>query len=196
MRYTCIEFETNGFPVKTGKYTDWTLPFSSCPIQVSVDLVNEEGEVSHAYDTVIVGATSLAYWVKQNVPVRLDDIARGRAFEDVVGDLAQILQPGDTIVAHNASFDLELVLARTARRLGIDAPELHKLLQPPRFCTLRCAYTKGGVFGARGTQLKNPCAHFEVQLQNAHDATADSAALAQCVAEALRRGVMVQSTAH
>ena len=164
MRYVCIDFETNGFPNKNGKYKDWTLPFSSFPIQVSVDIVDEDGEVSHAYDTVIAGATSLAYWVKQNVPVGLEDISHGRAFADVVGDLAQILQLGDTIVAHNASFDLDLVLARTARRLGIDSPDLRKLLQAPRFCTLRCAYTKG-VFGARGTQLKNLCAHFEIPLE-------------------------------
>ena len=119
MRYICIDFETNGFPQTNGKYKDWTLPCSSFPIQVSVDVVDEEGEISHAYDTVIAGATSLAYWVKQNVPVGLDDIARGRAFEDVVGDLAQIVQPGDTIVAHNASFDLDLVLGKAARRLKI-----------------------------------------------------------------------------
>ena len=114
-----------------------------------MDIVDEDGEVSHAYATVIAGATSLAYWVKQNVPVGLDDISHGRAFADVVTDLAQILQPGDTIVAHNASFDLDLVLGRAARRLGIECPDLHKLLQAPRFCTLRCAYTRG-IFWSQG----------------------------------------------
>ena len=85
--------------------------------------MDEEGEVSHAYDTVIAGATSLAYWVKQNVPVGLHEIAHGRAFADVVADMAQILQPGDTIIAHNAAFDLYLVLGRAARRLKIECPD-------------------------------------------------------------------------
>ena len=190
MRYVCIDFETNGFHQKNGKYKDWTLPFSSFPIQVSVDVVDEEGEVSHAYDTVIAGATSLAYWVKQNVPVGLTDIASGRAFEGVVADLAQILQPGDTIVAHNAAFDLDLVLGRTARRLNIECPDLNKLLQAPRFCTMSCAYAKG-IVGGKCPKLKTLCGHFEIPLRRAHAATADSAALAQCVAEALRRGVML-----
>ena len=35
------------------------------------------------------------------------------------------------------------------------------------------------------------CAHFEVVNPRAHDARFDTAALAQCVAEALRRGVML-----
>ncbi len=39
--------------------------------------------------------------------------------------------------------------------------------------------------------MKDLCAHFQVTLDNAHDARADSAALAECVAEAWRRGVML-----
>ena len=35
------------------------------------------------------------------------------------------------------------------------------------------------------------CEHFQVTLENAHDARADSKALAECVSEALHRGVMV-----
>ena len=57
MRYLCLDFETNGFPVPGAKFKDWTLPFSSYPVQLSVDAV-EDGEVSHLYDTVIRGATS------------------------------------------------------------------------------------------------------------------------------------------
>ncbi len=39
--------------------------------------------------------------------------------------------------------------------------------------------------------MKDLCDHFQVTLTNAHDARADSAALAECVAEALRRCVML-----
>ncbi len=44
--------------------------------------------------------------------------------------------------------------------------------------------------------MKDLCAHFQVTLNNAHDARADSAALAQCVAEAWRRGVMLERGAR
>ena len=50
-----------GFPHQRQELRDWALPFSSYPIQLSVDIV-EEGEVRHAFDTVICGATSLAPW--------------------------------------------------------------------------------------------------------------------------------------
>ena len=58
-RYICLDFETNGFPTRGAERRDWPLPFSSFPTQISVDIV-EGGEVSHAFDTYIRGATSLA----------------------------------------------------------------------------------------------------------------------------------------
>ena len=103
-------------------------------------------------------------------------------------DLAGILQEGDTIVAHNINFDLNTAIGRTADKLGIMNQALQKILQAPRFCTMRCACTKA-LQG--GSTMKDLCAHFQVTLDNAHDARADSAALAECVAEAWRRGVML-----
>ena len=183
MRYVCLDFETNGFPSKGS----WTLPFSSFPIQLSVDIV-EDGEVTHAYDTIISGATSFAPWVLENIAITVAEASRGRPFRQVLEDLAGILQEGDTIVAHNASFDLDTAIGRTAEKLRIKTHALQKILQTPRFCTMRCAYTKA----LQGkSKLQDLCAHFEVILENAHDARADSAALAECVAEAWRRGVML-----
>ncbi len=95
---------------------------------------------------------------------------------------------GDTIVAHNISFDLNTAIGRTVDKLGITNQALQKILQAPRFCTMRCSYTKA--LQGRST-MKDLCAHFQVTLDNAHDARADSAALAECVAEAWRRGVML-----
>jgi DNA polymerase III alpha subunit (gram-positive type) len=184
MRYVCIDFETNGFP----EGGSWTLPFSSFPIQLSVDIV-EDGEVNHAYDTIIAGATSFGNWVKNNVHITVAEAAKGKPFRQVLEDLANILQEGDTIVAHNANFDLNMAIGRTANKLGITTPALLKILQTPRFCTMKCSYTKA-LQG--GSSMKDLCAHFQVTLENAHDARADSAALAECVAEAWRRGVMLE----
>ena len=200
-RYVCLDFETNGFARKDAPQHEWPLPWSNFPIQVSVDIV-EDGQVQHAYDSLISGATQFAPWVHENVPVSVVDIERkGKTLRTVVVEMAALLQEGDTIVAHNVLFDLNTALARRATRACLDTgdssegecpgfrcPELRRILAAPRFCTMRCAYWKG-VF-KRPPKLHDMCDHFQVVLKHAHDATGDSAASAECVAEALRRGVM------
>ena len=188
-RYVCVDFETNGFPKKGASRDEWTLPFSSYPIQISVDIV-EDGVARHAYDSLIRGATQLAPWVHENVPISLSALREeGKDLCEILVDMAALLREGDTIVAHNAAFDLDTALGRTMRRLGVDTPELRSILTAPRFCTMRCAYFKAAF--NRQPKLKELCQHFEATLERAHDATGDSTALAACVAEALRRGVML-----
>ena len=116
-KYVCLDVETNGFPGKTGApREDWALHWSSYPIQLSVDFV-EHGEVTHAMDAVIRGATQLSPWVRKNVPVTLKDLEeRGVDFKEGVKQLADMLRDGDMIVARNAQFDLETVLARTVEQ--------------------------------------------------------------------------------
>ena len=188
MRFVCLDFETNGFPERASS-ANCPLPFSSYPIQISVDVVDDDSHTEHVYDTHIHGATQFAPWVQQNVPVSLEDVNAGKKLVDVITDVARLLRDGDTIVAHNINFDLNTVLARTAKQLGIETPELRRILEAPRFCTMSCKYSCD-VFGKR-PKLADLCAHFEISLEHAHDATADSATLSGCVAEALRRGVML-----
>ena len=104
-------------------------------------------------------------------------------------DLAELIQEGDTLVAHNVHFDLVQVLARTVTRLGITSDASEKVLATPRFCTMRCAYS-ASVF-PKWPSLADLCQHFGVALEGAHDARADSAALAACVAAAHATGVML-----
>jgi DNA polymerase III epsilon subunit-like protein len=190
-RYICLDFETNGFSPPDAPRADWTLPWSNFPTQISVDIV-QDGEVQHAFDTVIAGATNLSAWSKANVNVSIEEIRGGMPFRWVVKKLAALLQDGDTIVAHNAKFDVDIVLARTAQRMkerdGADVIGLDRILQAPRFCTMRCAYARGL---DKQPKLELLCKHFEVELVNAHDARADTRALTGCVAEAWRRGVML-----
>ena len=187
MRYVCLDFETNGFAQKGAPPCFYTLPFSSYPIQLAVSVV-EDGVVRHEYDTLIRGATRFAKWVWQNVPIPLHALKDGKGFPEVIEDFASILKDGDVLVAHNADFDLGTVFSGVSRRLGIDTPALQKILQMPRFCTMKCAYSKS-VF-SKQPSMGELCAHFQVPLEGAHDARADTKALAECVAEALRRGVM------
>ena len=191
-RFLCIDFETNGFSERSAKREDWTLPCQNYPTQVSVDIV-EYGEITHAYDTLITGATSLSAWAKANTPISLAILhEHGRPLMTVLDDVAGLLQEGDTLVAHNISFDLDQALARTARKLGfLQYPSLQKILHTPRFCTRQCAYSRN-LFGQR-CNLEVLCKHFNISYSRntAHDATYDTNVLAQCVAEAWRRGVML-----
>ena len=98
-RYVCLDFETNGFRSAEGApRCEWTLPYANCLIQFSVDSV-EDGVVWHALDTCIGGATQLAPWVRENVPITLQDVQQGRTVRQVVQDLTALLQDGDTIKA-------------------------------------------------------------------------------------------------
>jgi DNA polymerase III epsilon subunit-like protein len=190
-RYICIDFETNGFSTPDAPRSDWTLPWSNFPTQISVDVV-QDGEIHHAFDAIIAGATNLSAWARTHVNVSIEEIRGGMPFRWVVKQLASLLQDGDTIVAHNVKFDLDTVLARTAQRLKerdcAEVVGLDRVLQAPRFCTMRCAYARGL---DKQPSLALLCRHFEVELVDAHDARADTRALAGCVAEAWRRGVML-----
>ena len=189
-RFLVIDFETNGFSDPRAKRQDYTLPWQNYPIQLSVDVV-EGGEAKHAFDTLIRGAVRLGKWVKENVPVQLEDLEEGIEFEQAVEMLAELIEPGTTLVAHHIFFDLELTLARTARRKEYTSPALDKVLHAPRFCTKNCAYSKA-VFGNRAS-LDALCTHFEVpyEVAKAHSASYDTWVLAQCLLEAQRRGVML-----
>ena len=187
-RYVCIDFETNGISERGAPFKHWTLPCQNYPTQLSVDIV-EDGMVAHVYDTYVRGATSMSAWAKQNTPITLEALSTGRPLAVVVEDLADLIQPGDTLVAHNVHYDLNQSLAYACRKQGIDSPALNKILCAPRFCTMRCAYSK--TIGKQ-IKLETLCHHFEVHYcsDQAHDAIYDTSVLAQCVAEAWRRGVM------
>jgi hypothetical protein len=77
----------------------------------------------------------------------------------------------------------------TALKQGPSTPELDKVLQTPKFCTMRGIYGKQ-TFG-KWPSLAQLCHHFEVEHCIQHKATGDSWALALCVAEALKGGVML-----
>jgi DNA polymerase III epsilon subunit-like protein len=69
-------------------------------------------------------------------------------------------------------------------------PELKRITSALPLCTLKCPYTQTALpYGGR--KLHHLCEHFGVTLEGAHDARADTRALAECVAEAWRRGVML-----
>ena len=186
LRYVCLDFETNGFPEKDCK----PMPWSSYPIQVSLTAV-ENGEVVHLYDSYIQGAESFNIWVAKHVPITFKDLSRAPKLPKVIQEIAAVLRPTDWLVAHNARFDFETCLARTGQKERIYSEDLHFILSLPRFCTMNCSYVRS--VSPRRPTLALLCKHFGVDFDEAaaHDATYDSLKLACCVAEAGRRGVML-----
>ncbi len=189
MRYLCIDFETNGFFVRGAEAKYKSLPFCSYPVQVGVHAV-EDGVVSPLYRAVICGATSMNKWCQENIRLTRAEIANGIPFQQMITELAALMEPGDVMVAHKVEFDVGTCIGSTARMLEYDSPELQRILTAPRFCTMLCAYSKE-TFNNRWPTMARLCGHFQVELTDAHDAVVDSLALANCVAEALRRGVML-----
>ena len=108
-RYICLDFETNGFRGRENEpKSEWALPFSNYLAQLSVDVV-QDGECWHAFDTFIKGAKSFTGWVKQNVPITLQDVEKGISFAGAIDYLARLLGDNTTIVAHNISFDIGII---------------------------------------------------------------------------------------
>ena len=107
-------------------------------------------------------------------------------------EIAAKSRPDDFIVAHNARFDMEQCLRRSAKKMEMCTPDLDFILGLPRFCTQNCEYVKS-TLAFRERRLSNLCEHFGVDFDEsaAHDATYDSQKLAECVSEALFRGVMM-----
>jgi len=191
MRFVCLDFETNRF-VDEAVYV---LPWTSYPIQVSLTAV-EDGVVTHLYDALIRGAQTFATWVDHNVQIRLSDLDGAPSLYWIIPEIASKLKPDDFIVSHNTRFDMELCLRGTAKRLKIDSPELDFILGLPRFCLQNCEYVKS-ILNKGERQLEHLCEHFGVKFDalSAHDATYDTLKLAECVAEALYRGVMLPTEA-
>jgi len=162
--------------------------------------------ITHAYDSIIRGATNLAPWVRDNVQITREQIHAGKPWERVVGDIAGLLLPGDVIVTHHAHFDLTQVYMGTCKRLDLFVddrddydsneeigPNSMTFLGLPWICTMTDPSVMR-LFAGKKPKLKELCKHLEVELVDAHDARADSAALAQCMLELQARDV--QLTIH
>jgi DNA polymerase III epsilon subunit-like protein len=175
-RYLCIDFETNGRP------NDRVLPCGAFPTQVSVTAyVPATGEVTHLYDSYIRGAQSLSDWVQDNTPVTMHKLEDAHVHEEVSIALAKLWQEGDTIVAHNAGFDLGTVLPKIA---WVE----HPFFSCPTICTMREPWIRKAI--GKQPSLADLCEFFNVPFQAnlAHDATYDTHVLASCMMAAHRDG--------
>src|ERR1051326_8525532 len=94
------------------------------------------------------------------------DVVRAPTFGDLAGRLLTSLE-GRVIAAYNAAFDLKFLRAEL-RRTGLD-------FESPFICVMELSQM---IFAARRVRLVEACGEMGIQLDNAHDASADASATA------------------
>lgn len=155
--FAIIDFETTGL---NAKGTDRV-------VEVAVVHADQDGRVTGVWDTLVnpgrdVGATRIH-------GITAGDVMRAPTFAQIAPRLVELLA-GRVIVAHNAAFDTRFLVAELTRAgYEIDPPE-HTI------CTMRLA--KDLLPGA-GRSLRDCCDAFDIDLDDAHRASADALATAQ-----------------
>jgi len=129
-RLLALDFETNGL-------TDHQCPprpWANYPVSVAVFAVSEAGDVEPLYSSKISGATAFNGWATSMHDFGPGDLQGEPTLEAVVRAMSALVKPGDVMVCHNTTYDLDLCLQNSCRLLGIDCSAILSL---PRFCTCR-----------------------------------------------------------
>ena len=157
MSFAVLDFETTGI-----------LPsHNHRVIEIGVTHVEDDGSISGHWETLVNPQRDLG---PQHIHgIRGADLIDAPLFEDIAPDLLALLRDR-TFVAHNASFDLRFLIAEFSRSGLYFGDSL------PHICTMKLSQS----FGVPGRgALDSCCAHFGVDLVNAHTAGADSLATGQ-----------------
>jgi DNA polymerase-3 subunit epsilon len=158
--FAIIDFETTGF---NAGGTDRI-------VEVAVVHADVDGRVTGAWDTLVnpgrdVGATRIH-------GITGGDVMRAPSFAQIAPRLVELLA-GRVLVAHNASFDTRFLIAELTRAGYPIDPTAHSL------CTMRLA--REYLPGARRS-LRDCCDAFDIEIGDAHRASADALATARLLA--------------
>ncbi|WP_111721125.1 exonuclease domain-containing protein [Homoserinimonas sp. OAct 916] len=143
-------------------------------VEIAVVHVDANGIVEGQWDTLVNPGRDLG---PQRVHrVRAADVMHAPTFAQIAPRLAGLLS-GRVLVAHNASFDTRFLLAEFERSEVV--PSMVSL------CTMRLA--RDFLPGA-GRALADRCAAFDIDLVDAHRASADALATAQLLCAYMKIG--------
>ncbi|AMB59191.1 exonuclease domain-containing protein [Microterricola viridarii] len=159
--FAVIDFETTGFsPAKHDRV-----------VEVAVVHVNELGRVTGQWETLVNPKRDIG---AQHIHgIRARDVLNAPSFDDIAGHLVELLD-GRVVVAHNASFDSRFLVHELARSGYEIGPQLHTL------CTMQLA---AELIPGAGRSLADCCAAFDIDLDDAHRASADALATARLLGE-------------
>lgn len=158
--YAVIDFETTGLFSRS----------SHRVIEVAVVHVDDVGRITGSWDTLINPGRDLG---RQDIHrIRAADVMQAPEFAQVAPQLVELLS-GRVLVAHNARFDTDFLLAELDRMSYEADLQLHGL------CTMQLA--RDFLPGA-GRKLSDCCAAYDIPLVDAHRALVDAVATARLLA--------------
>ncbi|QYH35545.1 exonuclease domain-containing protein [Salinibacterium sp. M195] len=143
-------------------------------IEIAVVHLDASGEVEGRWETLVNPGRDLG---PQRIhQIRASDVVDAPSFSQIAAQLVELLM-GRVIVAHNASFDLKFLVAELERTTSWFSTDFVSL------CTMQLArdYLPGA-----GRALADCCAALDIQLDDAHRASADAFATAQLLAAYLQ----------
>jgi len=133
-------------------------------VEVGIVIVSPDGTIEAEYDTLVnpqrdMGPSSIHQ-------ISAVDVLRAPTFEDIAGDVLEILAKTNVVAGHNVSFDANF-LNKEFERIGVALPPL------PLLCTCR-------LFGR--TNLQACCAELGISFEGMpHRALSDAQATARIV---------------
>jgi len=154
--YAVIDFETTGLFASRDRV-----------IEVAVVHVDESGVITGQWDSLVNPNRDLG---AQHIHrIAAADIIGAPTFEQIVPTLVRLLS-GRVIVAHNASFDTRFLVAEL-ERAGYDIS-----VSLTTICTMQLARE---FLPGSGRSLADCCAAYDIELVDAHRASADALATAK-----------------
>ena len=152
MKYLIFDFETTGVGEDKQKgyvpYEDSLkpLPRKNFPVEIAMQLCDENGNVMKTDKCLIKGAERLDPWVLENCShLSVKECEReGVEFEDILKKMVDMIGTEEcTLVAHNIQYDWNEVMVVTAREKDLyESPIFQKLKKCPQFCTCVNKYTQ------------------------------------------------------
>ena len=193
MNILIFDTETTGLP------TNWKAPYTDTNnwpriVQLAYHLYDDKGSLLATNNTIIkpegYSIPTQASNVHGITTKRAEE--EGKDLSETLKDFTDQLKRTELLVAHNLSFDLNILACELYRK------ELsHNLATLETLCTMKIStpYLKlpqrYGRYGYKWPNLKELHNYlFDEDFADAHDASADVSACARCFFELLNRGVI------
>jgi len=164
--FAVVDLETTGFNARGHDRI----------VEVAVVHVDGGGRITGTWETLVNPRRDLGPVSVHRV--RAAEVRRAPTFDQIAGQLVSLLR-GRVIAAHNAGFECRFLRAEF-ERLGLAVPALDRFA----LCTMQLA---SEFLPGAGRSLADCCAAIDVEIGEAHRASADAIATAKLLAAYLQQ---------